>query len=135
MSKNFKEFDKNFKGFSIFSSNKKIKKDVKNVLRVIKKCGAILPTGHISWRESQALVNVVVQEIGLKKIIVTHPIYKKIAMPLGTQKKLAESGAFIEHCFSMYSIDNISVKKIAGQIKSVDAERCILSFRCQADFQ
>lgn len=48
-------------------------------------------------------------------------------MPLDVQKELAKLGAFIEHCFSMHSIDKISTNKIVEQIKYVGAENCILS--------
>lgn len=40
---------------------------------------------------------------------------------------MARMGAFIEQCFSMYSIDRIPIKKITAQIKAVGAEKCILS--------
>ena len=48
-------------------------------------------------------------------------------MPVAGQKKLASLGSFIEQCYSMYSIDNISIKQIAGQIREIGANYCILS--------
>ncbi len=115
------------KGLKIFDEKMKISREVKEVLVEIKKSDAILATGHISWQESQSLVKFAVNKIGLKKIIITHPIYQKIDMPIDIQKKLTKLGALVEHCFSMYSIDKISIKKIVEQIKFVGAANCILS--------
>ncbi len=115
------------KGLSVFDNRGEIKEEVRRVLNTIKKCRAILATGHISWQESRALVNFAIQEVGLKKVIITHPIYQKIDMPIEVQKELAKAGAFIEQCFSMYSIDKIPIKQIVSQIKQVGPENCILS--------
>lgn len=114
------------KALSVFD-NGKISKEVEMVLYSIKENGAILATGHLSWQESYELVKFAVEKIGIEKIIITHPIYQKIDMPIKIQKELAELGALIEHCYSMYSIDKIPMDKIARQIKAVGADNCILS--------
>ena len=114
------------KALSVFD-NGKISKEVRMVLYSIKENGAILATGHLSWQESYELVKFAIEKIGIKKIVITHPIYQKIDMPIKIQKELAELGALIEHCYSMYSIDKIPMDKIAQQIKDVGADNCILS--------
>jgi predicted metal-dependent phosphotriesterase family hydrolase len=48
-------------------------------------------------------------------------------MPIHVQKELADMGALIEQCYSMYSIDKIPISKIARQIKLLGAKNCILS--------
>lgn len=118
---------KDIPGLSVLDNRGEIKKEVRGGLNTIKEYGAILATGHISWQESRVLVNFAIQKIGLKKVIITHPIYQKIDMPIEVQKELAKAGAFIEQCFSMYSIDRIPMKQIANQIKQVGPENCILS--------
>jgi hypothetical protein len=118
---------KNIKPLLIFDNRGEISKEVEDVLCAIKECGAILATGHISWEESRALVKFAVKKIGIKKIIITHPIYQKIDMPIKVQKELAKLGAKMEHCYSMYSIDKVPIEKIAEQIKGVGADNCILS--------
>lgn len=105
----------------------KITREVRNVLMAIRRTGAILATGHISWRESRELIECATKEFGIKKIIITHPIYQRINMPICVQKELADMGAFIEQCYSMYSIDTIPIRKIAKQIKAVGANNCILT--------
>lgn len=96
------------------------------IVRTIKEVGAVLATGHVSSEESRLLI-VEASRIGLRSMMVTHPIYQLIEMPVTTQKELAGIGAFVEVCYSMYLIDEIPVRKIADQIKSVGPEFCILS--------
>ena len=67
------------------------------------------------------------EKVGIEKIIITHPIYQKIDMPIKIQKELAKLGALVEHCYSMYSIDKIPMDRIACQMKDVGADNCILS--------
>lgn len=96
------------------------------VLKAIKKCKAILATGHISAKETVIVVDKAL-DIGIKKIIVTHPIYQRIDMPINTQIYLAKKGCYIEQCYSMYSIDKISIQAIAQQIKVIGPQSTILS--------
>lgn len=104
----------------------KINQNLNSVLKQIKKSKAILATGHITWQESLKVIKQA-QQIGIKKIILTHPIYQPINMPINQQKKLAKKGIIIEQCYSMYSIDKIPIKNIVQQIKSIGANNCILS--------
>lgn len=96
------------------------------VLKMIKRCNEILATGHITWKESVLLVNEALK-LGITKIVITHPIYQKINMPINVQKMLTQKGCFIEQSYSMYSIDKISIDKIAKQIEEVGYENVILS--------
>ena len=97
-----------------------------DVLQTIKKVGAVLATGHVSWQESQCLVEEA-RKMEIRSIIVTHPIYQLIEMPVVVQKELTQRGAFIEVCYSMFSIDGVPIRKIADQIKTVGVESCIMS--------
>ncbi len=126
-SKNFKSrLAKEVRGITVADKNGELKVEAKNVLMEIKNYGCILATGHISWKESVALVREAAK-IGIKKIIVTHPIYQKIDMPIEVQKELVKLGALMEISASMYTIDKIPIEKIIEQIKFVGAENCILS--------
>lgn len=111
----------------IFDAAGEISEEVKSVLDAIQENGAILATGHLAWRESYELVKFAVKRTGLKKVIITHPIYQKINMPTRIQKELAGLGAFMEQCYSMYSIDKVPISKIAKQIRDIGADNVILS--------
>lgn len=101
-------------------------KDAMRLLAFVEDFDCVLATGHISWRESEAVVKEAVS-MGIRRLIVTHPIYQLIDMPVEVQKELAELGAYIEHPYAMHSIDKISYDRIASQIREVGARHCILS--------
>ena len=115
----------NVKPVDVVINNKLTEKAIE-VLRAIKECRGVLATGHISWEESQILVDKSL-ELGIKNIVITHPIYQKIAMPISIQKELANKGCFIEIPYSMYSIDGISLEQIVEQIKAINPKNIILS--------
>lgn len=128
ITKNLKpQLSKNIKALLLFNDKREMTKEVEDVLYAIKKYNAILATGHLSWEESRKLVKIAVKKFGIEKIIITHPIYQKIDMPIEIQKELVGLGALIEHCYSMYSMDKIPMGKIAKQIKEVGSKNCILS--------
>lgn len=114
-------------GLTILDNKGKIKSSVINVLKMIKKFDSVLATGHLSWKESKILVNLAVKKIGIKKIIITHPIWPKVAMPLKIQKELADLGAWIEFCYSSFSINKIPISAIAKSIMEVGTDKCIIT--------
>jgi|SRR3989344_3495863 len=115
------------RGISIIDKEGRLTKEAISVLSAIKENGCVLATGHISWQEAEKLVEKAVT-MGIDKIIVTHPVYQLIDMPVDVQKKLASKpGVYMEQNYAMYLIDKVPIEKIAGQIKAVGAERCIIS--------
>lgn len=100
--------------------------NILKVLKSIKKYNAVLSTGHISWQESVDLVEKALKN-NINKILITHPIYQLINMPISIQKILAGKGCYIEHCYSMYSIDKIPISEISNQIKAVGSKSIVLS--------
>ena len=113
------------KKIQIFENNS-LNTNTIQVLELIKKYDLVLATGHISWQESVKLIHKALQ-IGITKIVITHPIYQKINMPLKTQKNLSNLGCYIEQSYSTYSIDKIPIEKIAKQIKYIGSKSVILS--------
>jgi len=120
------KLSKNVKGIYILNKLGNINNKTVKVLKSIKETRSILATGHISTIETKKLVDKATS-IGIKKIIITHPIYQKINIKLGDQIELSKRGCFIETSFSMYSIDKIKIKKIAYQIKKIGPEKMIIS--------
>jgi hypothetical protein len=117
---------KTIKGISVLTETGNLSEEARSCLVAIKKADAILATGHISWQESLVLVKEAAR-MGITRIIATHCIYQKIAAPIEVQKKLISYGAKIEHCFSMYTIDEIPIEKIVSEIKAVGTINCIMS--------
>ena len=118
---------KDVRGIRILDKEENLTKEGYAVLLSIKENNCILATGHISWQEAKKLVEGAVQ-LGIEKIIVTHPIYQLIGMPLDVQKELAsKKGVYIEQNYAMYLIDKIPIEEIAMQIREVGPEKCIIS--------
>jgi hypothetical protein len=121
------KLSKHVKAVRITNKKGKLTSKAVAVLKAIKDNDCILATGHLSWKESELIVKEAVKQ-GINKIIITHPIYHMINMPIAIQKELAKNkGVYIEQCYSMHSIDKISIAKIAMQIRIVGADKCILS--------
>ncbi len=115
------------KGIKVVDKEGKISGEARKVLESVRDNGSILATGHLSWEESEKLVEQALG-LGIKKIIITHPIYQLIDMPIEIQSELAKNKeVYIEHSYSMYSIDKIQAKKIVEQIKSVKPINCIIT--------
>ena len=115
------------RGISVIDSRGNITLVAKKVLRMIRQTGSILATGHLSWKESQVLVRMAMEKYGIRSVIVTHPIYQPISMPISVQQELADRGAYIEQCYSMFSMDGISIRRIVSQILAVGPKQCIIS--------
>lgn len=113
------------KGLSILK-NGNLTEETEAVLRVIEKQDLILATGHVSWKEARKLI-IEANKMKIRRMLVTHPIYQLIDMPVNIQAELADLGAIIEMCYSMFSIDKIGIEKIVSQIKDVGPENFILS--------
>jgi hypothetical protein len=116
---------KEIRGIMIVKNNQ-LTSEALSVLFAIKKTESILATGHISYKESHLLIQRALQ-LGIKHIVVTHPIYQKIAMPIQMQKELAKKGCFMEQSYSMYSIDKIPIEQMCKQIREVGCFSVILS--------
>lgn len=116
---------KNIQGISVIK-NKKLIKAARDVLQMIKSVDGILATGHISAQETEMVIKEA-KKIGIKRMVITHPIYQRIAMNVVLQKRLAELGCFIEQSYSMHSIDKIAIKDIAKQMREVGYKSVILS--------
>lgn len=118
-----------FHGFSdgiFLQSNDKFRLPL--VLEQIAKSNAVLATGHISLGEITILVKMAV-EIGITKIVVTHPEVPWISMPLEMQKELAKLGVFFERCFvsTLEVGGGVPVERIINDIKAVGVETTIIS--------
>ena len=106
--------------------NGSLTKEMMELLGFVRKNDCVLATGHVSWKEGERVVKKAIS-MGINKIIITHPIYQLIDMPVEVQKELAELGAYMEHSYAMHSIDKIGLDRISSQIREVGAGSCILS--------
>lgn len=77
----------------------KIVPSLKEVLEIIAKHDLILGTGHLSPEEIFIVVDKA-KELGVNKIVINHPEWWSIAMPIKMQKKLVPYGVYFERCYA-----------------------------------
>ncbi len=73
--------------------------EVRDVLKIIAHHDIVLATGHLSRDEIFAVVDAAL-ELGVKRIIVTHPEFPSQNINARDQHALAERGALLERCFT-----------------------------------
>jgi hypothetical protein len=69
-----------------------------SVLALIAEADAVLATGHLAPAETLAVVDRA-RELGVKRIVVTHPELPLVSMSLDMQQHLAGLGVFFERCY------------------------------------
>ena len=96
------------------------------VLDIIAKYDIILATGHISHEETFALVKEAGKR-GVKRIVVTHVDFPSTFYTMEEQKKLADQGAFLEHCYTTFATGKVDFGTTLEQIRALGADHVILS--------
>jgi hypothetical protein len=119
------------KGISLLNDRGKLIREVGMILEIIAASDVILGTGHISVQEILPLVRFA-KEVGVRKILITHPSLKLIGMSIEDQAEAVRHGAYIEHCYvastqALASKGMTSIDEMSEQIRGVGPERCILS--------
>jgi len=118
-------------GFSVIDETGKLVPEMESILPLIQKNNMVLATGHISPREIFALVEEA-QQVGIKKIIITHPMDKEFmeeVLTIEEMQRLAKAGAFMEFTIigilpNEFGHDPAQLVKV---IKSIGPEHCIVS--------
>ncbi len=101
--------------------------EVKEILKIIAENDAILDTCHLSAYESSKLIDEAIN-IGVKRIIVTHPNCSVNPMTINEQKELANKGAYISYAFlpCMPLFDRQHPSEVASMMNEVGIDRCLL---------
>ena len=89
--------DYDLQGITILDEMGGLIPEVYQILELVKKHNAIIGTGHLSVRESLALISAA-REIGCQRVVMTHPFYSPPSCSIKDIKKAVELGAFIEFC-------------------------------------
>jgi len=86
----------------------------------------ILATGHVGRAEIFALVRAA-NELGVKKVIVTHAEFPSQNLTGDEQKELADLGAIIEHCFTTTYTNKAPWDVAFANIRIAGVNRAVLS--------
>ena len=115
-------------GISIIDADGKLVPQMLKVLDVMRRKNLVLATGHISKPEVEAVAREALrQQI---KVIITHPL---VGLPdplltLTEAKEWGDMGAYIESVFAVCMPPMLlPPDKMAGYIKTIGPEHCILS--------
>jgi hypothetical protein len=116
-------------GFSLLTADNKLVPEVARILSIVKKYDMVLANGHISPRETFALVEAA-QAIGITKLVITHGLWVngKVKFTLDELKKLGEIGCYIEHCYVGFLPTDFrnDPKPMVDAIRYIGAEHCVL---------
>lgn len=85
-------------GIYLFDEEGNLKKEVYEILEIIRDYDMCVATGHISPREALALFEAG-HDMGLKKMICTHIEWRTIQAPISLQERFAELGVKMEKSF------------------------------------
>lgn len=120
------------KGITVLDEKGKLKKEVHEVLEVVKNENVFLGTGHLSYPELKVLVPEA-RRMGVERIQITHAESLFSELTVEQQLEFANHGAIIEHqlsrCMPIYfrgREGKMEPDEIASNIKKVGAERCTL---------
>lgn len=116
-------------GLSIFEagSDTRIRSDLEEILKLIAEKNAVLDTCHLSARECSLLIDRA-RDIGVRKIIVTHPNCSINLMTIDEQKALAEKDVYLSYAFlpCMPLFDRQHPKEIVQMMSAVGFDRCLM---------
>jgi hypothetical protein len=114
-------------GIWVTDSDGRLQPVVKEVLELVAQHDAILGTCHLSPREIVALVREA-RDVGVNKIVVTHPFFKVPSLDLDTIEELVRLGAMPEfgYCTISPAWQYAAPEKIVEAVSRVGASRCLL---------
>lgn len=120
-------------GVTVFDANGQLKPVVREVIALMRDADRVLATGHIGFEESLAVV-AAAREMGLRKVLITHPEWPGVNLSTEQLKALAgdvrepqsNEDVFFEHCY-LNGRDQAGLECIAAQIRAVGAESTVLT--------
>ena len=107
--------------------------ELRRIFTLIREYDAVLATGHISPEEIRCVTDSA-RNIGVQKIVITHPEYWVVDMSLESQKELvSDYHVILERCF-MQPLQNgkwiSNAERNLDAIRKLGAESTILSTDC-----
>ncbi|CAL9619472.1 hypothetical protein SUDANB121_05833 [Nocardiopsis dassonvillei] len=98
----------------------------RQVLHVIAAHDMTLATGHLHGDES-AKVIALARELGVRRIVVTHPEFTSQRIPADAQKGLAEHGAYLERCLTTPLTGKVPWRVWLDNIRSTGPAASVIS--------
>jgi hypothetical protein len=125
-----KEIKNDTEGICILNEDSSLKEEVYPIFRKIAEYDGVLATGHIDIKETKTAVREA-SRIGIKKIVVTHPLTTFLNFTVEDMKEVLDNGAmFLEHVFNdvtRHVSYPITPKTIADAIRQIGPKYIIMS--------
>jgi len=101
--------------------------EVKEILALIAQYDAILGTCHLSPEEIFALVKAA-RDVGVRRILITHPFFRVPGLQVGQIKALTEMGAMAEfgYCTVSPMWAYVRVEQVLEALREVGPQRAVL---------
>lgn len=114
----------------LLDANGRLLPEVVEIIEIVRDHNMILASGHISKEEIYALFETAVS-MGVKKLVVNHPLTPSVGTRLETEDQVALSkmGAYMDHCWvaTMPKHSQLPAGDYVKAIRAVGIEKCILS--------
>jgi len=110
----------------VCDSSGRVLSKLDRILDLIAEADVVLATGHLSPQEAAAVCSRA-RELGVRRILVTHPEMSFIAMDLPTQRDLAAPGVMFERCYVTLLMDRVPARTIVDSIRAIGAASTILA--------
>jgi len=123
------KYEKSNRPFVSIARNGQLLPEVKEILTMIARNNLALATGHSSAAENLLLVREA-NNLGIRKIIVTHPMGRAVAMTIPQMQEAARLGAFLEIVTYQRTTSNnppITTDEHVKVLRGVGIEHFILS--------
>ena len=115
-------------GVRVFGPDGEPTADTVAVLEVIRDRGLVLASGHLSPDEVDRLT-ARARGMGLTRIVLTHPDFREIAVPVELQRRLAERGVFFERTYNIVNPPHgdLTMPELAERIRDVGPASTIMA--------
>jgi hypothetical protein len=95
-------------------------------LEIIAKHDMVLATSHVRPSEVLPVVKAA-REVGVSRIVVTHPEFPTTLLSIEQQQELARLGVYFERCFTTPNTGKVSWEQVYANIREVGPESTILA--------
>lgn len=108
------------------TENGQVTAPTRQCLEIIAKHDMVLATSHIRPSEVLPVVKAA-QEVGVKRIVITHPEFPTTLLSIPEQQELARLGVYFERCFTTPNTGKISWEQVYANIREVGPASTILA--------
>jgi len=111
-------------GMTIYDNHGKVKREVYEVLEVVKAYDGAIASGHLSPQETIDFCKISCS-MGIRTVL-THPDWDRTIVPLDIQIEMAKNGVYVEKLWAMISMNFITPEDMAASIRAVGPEHIVL---------